>query len=214
MKIRVKICGITNLCDAEAAVCAGADLLGFVFYKQSPRFIPPARAKVLLRKIPRRVKKGGVFVDVPEGLVKETAASCRLDYLQFHGQESSAYLRRFKGYKIIKAVRVKDAASLRGLHRVPADLFLFDAFHRKVFGGTGKTFDWALLGRLKKLHRPFFVSGGLTPDNVGELLGRIRPYGIDVSSGVELRPGKKSVRLIRLFMEQVKAEMPRIEDRG
>ena len=202
MKVRVKICGITNLADAQTAVRAGADLLGFVFYAKSPRFIPPGKARLILRKISRRVRKVGVFVNASVEDVKRTAAACRLDYLQFHGEETPAYLRRFKGYKIIKAVRVKGAASLRQISRYPADFFLFDAFHKKAFGGTGRTFDWALLERLKNLRRPFFISGGLTPQNVSALLKRIRPYGVDVSSGVELKAGKKSSRLIRRFMEQ------------
>ncbi len=203
MRIRTKICGITRLADARAAVAAGADLLGFVFYAKSPRHILPRKARSIILKIPARVRKVGVFVNAPVGQVRETARLCRLDYLQFHGAEPPAYLRRFRGYKTIKAVRVRGAASLRGLSRYPADFFLFDAFHAKAFGGTGKTFDWALLARLKKLRRPFFISGGLTPDNVGALLARIRPYGLDVSSGVELRPGKKSHRLIRRFMREV-----------
>ncbi len=202
MRIRTKICGITSLADARAAVRAGADLLGFVFYAKSPRFILPQKARSIIRKIPARVKKVGVFVNASVEEVRKTARLCRLDYLQFHGSESPVLLRRFKGYKTIKAVRVKGAASLLGLSRYPADFFLFDAFHEKAFGGTGKTFDWTLLARLNKLRKPFFISGGLTPDNVGALLRRIRPYGLDVSSGVELRPGKKSARLIRRFMRQ------------
>jgi len=203
MRARVKICGITSLADAQTAVAAGADLLGFVFYAKSPRFITPPKARLIIRRVSGRVKKVGVFVNASVEEVKRTADACRLDYLQFHGVETAAYLRRFKGYKTIKAVRVKDAASLRGLSRYPADFFLFDAFHQKAFGGTGKTFDWACLKRLKRWRRPFFVSGGLTPENIGALLARIRPYGVDVSSGVEARPGKKSSRLIRRFMGEV-----------
>ena len=202
MRIRTKICGITNLADARAAVRAGADLVGFVFYAKSPRRILPEEARPIIRRIPGRVQKVGVFVNAPVAEVKSIADVCGLDVLQFHGAETAAYLRRFKGYKTIKAVRVKGAASLRRLSRYPADFFLFDAFHKKAFGGTGRTFDWVLLKRLKSLRKPFFISGGLTPDNIGELLERIRPYGVDVSSGVELRPGKKSRRLIRRFMRQ------------
>jgi len=202
MKTRVKICGITRLADARVAVRAGADLLGFVFYPKSPRYILPEKASSIIRKVPRGVKKVGVFVNATAPEVKAIAAACRLDYLQFHGEETPAFLRRFKGYKLIKAVRVKNALSLRRLSRYPADFFLFDAFHKEAFGGTGKVFDWGLLDKLDKVHKPFFISGGLTPNNVGELLGRIRPYGIDVSSGVELCPGRKSRRLIRLFMER------------
>ena len=202
MRVRAKVCGITNLADARAAVRAGADLLGFVFYAKSPRRILPEVARPIIRKVPGRVKKVGVFVNAPVAEVKSIADACGLDLLQFHGAETAAYLRRFKGYKTIKAVRVKNALSLRRLSRYPADYFLFDAFHRKAFGGTGRTFDWVLLKRLKSLRRPFFISGGLTPDNIAALLERIRPYGVDVSSGVELKPGKKSRRLIRRFMRQ------------
>ena len=203
MRVRTKVCGITRLADARAAVRAGSDFLGFVFYAKSPRFIPAARARRIARTVPPRVKKVGVFVNAAAEEVKRTAAACRLDLLQFHGEETPAYLRRFRGYRTIKAVRVKGAASLQRLSRYPADFFLFDAFHEKAFGGTGRTFDWALLKRLKSLRRPFFISGGLTPDNIGALLERVRPYGVDVSSGVEVRPGKKSARLIRRFIRQV-----------
>jgi len=203
MRTHVKICGITNLADARAAVRGGSDFIGFVFYAKSPRRVLPGKARSIIRKVPGRVKKVGVFVNAPVAEVKRTAQTCGLDALQFHGTETAAYLRRFKGYTVIKAVRVKGPASVRALSRYRADFLLFDAFHEKAFGGTGKTFDWALLKRLKRLRRPFFVSGGLTPANIGALLARVRPYGVDVSSGVESRPGKKSPRLIRLFMNNL-----------
>jgi phosphoribosylanthranilate isomerase len=202
--IRIKICGITNLKDARAAAAAGADWLGFIFFKKSPRFILPVSAQRLISRLPQKIKKVGVFVDEPAARVRAIARACGLDILQFHGHETPAYLKRFKGYRVMKAVRVKNAASLKKARMCPADYLLFDAFDPRSLGGTGKVFDWGLLSEIKKIKKPVFISGGLSVDNVAVLLERLRPFGVDVSSGVEARPGKKDARKIRRFIKTVR----------
>lgn len=207
---KVKICGITNYRDAIFSAKAGADLLGFIFYKQSKRYISPEKAKSIIAKLPKDILKVGVFVDEEQARVEETAGICGLDILQFHGGEDPDYLASFKGYQTIKAFRVGGALSLKGIMACNADFFLFDAYLRDAFGGTGKVFDWDILQPLRraaqagKIKTPFFVSGGLTPDNVGELMKRIGPFAVDVSSGVEVSPGKKDHRLVKEFINEVK----------
>ena len=204
MITKVKICGITNLEDAKGAVEAGADFLGFVFYKKSKRYLRPLPAKKIIEKLPKTVLKVGVFVNQTPVEVKKIAEICSLDLLQFHGDESPEYLRSFKAYKTIKAFRVKERFSVAELKRYRPTLFLFDSFKKEAFGGTGEAFDWDLLKPLKKMKTPFLVSGGLTPKNVGELISHIQPFAVDVSSGVEKAPGKKDKKLIKNFINAVK----------
>lgn len=201
---KVKICGITNLDDALTCASRGADFLGFIFYRKSPRFIPPETAASIAGHLPPGMLKVGVFVNEKPQVVRRTAESCGLDFLQFHGDETPTYMRQFKEFRVIRAVRVKGRRSLLGLKDYAPAFFLFDTFAEGRFGGTGEPFDWRLLESFKKLKRPFFVSGGLAPDNVGRLLERIHPYAVDVSSGVEKRPGKKDKKLVRAFMRAVK----------
>ncbi|QAT16469.1 phosphoribosylanthranilate isomerase [Candidatus Velamenicoccus archaeovorus] len=204
MSVNVKICGVTNLRDARVAVAAGADFLGFVFYKKSPRYIPPSRARRLISRLPRTVRKVGVFVNEDKERVKAVAASCGLDMVQFHGTETPAYVNSFKGCGVIKAVRVRDRRSLEGLDRYRADFFLLDTFRRCRFGGTGATFAWKVLAPLADKKAKIIVSGGLTPENVGGFLKVFRPYGVDVSSGVEKAPGKKDHKRVKRFIDAVK----------
>jgi len=203
-RVKVKICGITNLRDARAAVAAGADFLGFVFYKKSPRYIPPPKARRLIARLPRTVRKIGVFVNEDKERVKAIVSACGLDMAQLHGTETPAYVKALKGYRVIKAVRVRGRRSLEDLDRYRADLFLLDTFRKGRFGGTGKRFAWKVLAYLKKKKAKTIVSGGLTPENVDELLRVFQPYGVDVSSGVEKAPGRKDRRLIKKFIYQVK----------
>jgi phosphoribosylanthranilate isomerase len=204
MNTKVKICGITNLRDARAAVAAGADFLGFIFYRKSPRYIPPSKARRLIACLPRTVRKVGVFVNEDKERVKAVASSCGLDMVQFHGTETPAYVNAFKACRVIKAVRVKGRRSLEGLDKYRADFFLLDTFRKGRFGGTGATFAWKVLAPLAKKKVNIIVSGGLTPENVGGLLRVFRPYGVDVSSGVEKAPGKKDHGLVKRFIDAVK----------
>ena len=202
----VKICGITNKRDAAFSYSCGADFLGFVFYNKSRRYVTPAKAKEIIRDLPRGVQKVGVFVNESAQSVRKIAKICGLDILQFHGDETPAYLSQFKGYKIIKAIRVREKLALDALRAFRPDYFLFDTFHKDAFGGSGKTFDWKLLKSFKKAKIPFFVSGGLTPKNVSALIIKIRPFAVDVSSGVESKPGKKDHAKIKGFIKTVKSQ--------
>lgn len=204
MSVQVKICGITNLRDARAAAAAGADFLGFVFYKKSPRCITPQKARRLIARLPRGIRKVGVFVNEDKERVKAVVEACGLDLVQFHGTETPAYVNAFKGYRVIKAVRVKGRRSLESLGRYRADLFLFDTYRKGRFGGTGERFSWRLLAPLAKKRMRFIVSGGLTPENVAGLLGVLKPFAVDVSSGVEKSHGKKDHGRVEKFIKTVK----------
>lgn len=202
---RVKICGITTLKDAIFSIREGADFLGFVFTKKSPRYIAPEKARKIIEKIGAPVFKVGVFVNERPQEVKKIAKACRLDFLQFHGDETPAYLKKFKGFATIKALRVRNGISKKEAGSFGEVLLLFDTFDRAAFGGTGKTFDWRPLKALGKTNRPFIVSGGLTPRNVRALVSRIHPFCVDVSSGVEKRPGEKDRRLVKKFIKTVRS---------
>ncbi len=197
--IRIKICGITHKEDALMACKMGAWALGFVFYKKSPRFIPPIEAKKIIKALPPFVVPVGVFVNENEAKVQQIADFCHLRALQFQGEEPPGYCRRFKGYKIIKAVRVKERLnwsqmeSFEGIH-----YYLLDAYEPGRRGGTGKTFNWEIL-KHKRLPRPFILSGGLNPQNVAQAFKSVSPYAVDVSSGVERSPGRKDERLLAEF---------------
>ena len=204
MITKVKICGITNLKDAKCCVETGADFLGFVFYKKSKRYLRPLSAKKIIEKLPKAVLKVGVFVNQTPAEVKKIAEICSLDLLQFHGDESPDYLKSFKACKTIKAFRLKERFSVTELKRYRQTLFLFDTFKKEAFGGTGEVFDWRLLLPLKKIKTPFIVSGGLTPGNVVPLIEKIQPFAVDVSSGVEVSPGKKDHRLVKSFIGAVR----------
>ncbi len=202
---RVKICGITNYRDAAFSIKSGADFLGFVFYKKSKRYISPASAKHIIKKLPKRIFKVGVFVNEEQDRVRSIAKSCGLDILQFHGDEKPSYLASFKDWPVIKAIRIKDKIDLAALQAHKPDYFLFDAYKRGIFGGTGESFDWSALKKLNQINTPFFVSGGLSPDNVRQLLMMVRPFCVDVSSGVEKEPGKKDHSLVKKFIHIVKS---------
>lgn len=203
--VKVKICGITNLEDAQAAANAGADALGFVFYKNSPRYVTPIKAKNIIKRLPKKILKVGVFVNAEERTIKRIARLCRLDMLQFHGSESPEFCHRFSEYKVIKAFRVKDRVELKNILGYKTFAYLFDSFVKSRPGGTGKKFDWNLIRRIiNKIGCPVFLSGGLTEDNVREAIEIIRPEWLDVSSSVELNPGKKHQKKVADFIKAAK----------
>jgi phosphoribosylanthranilate isomerase len=200
MPVLVKICGITNVGDALAAAEAGADALGFVFYEQSPRHLSIAQASAIIRQLPARVLKVGLFVNAPEDLVLEAIGKCSLDLLQFHGEESPHYCVGF-GTRSMKAFRIRDAASLEALPNYPTHAWLLDAYSPDKLGGTGETFNWDLALQAKRWDRPLFLAGGLTPENVADAVRQVRPFAVDVSSGVEASPGRKDPLKVRAFIE-------------
>lgn len=202
--VKVKICGITNLGDALCAVNAGCDAIGFIFYKKSPRYITPERAKEIILGLPGEVTKIGVFVNQREKTIKDIAKSCGFDILQFHGNESAEFCSRFKGRKIIKTFRVKDRIDLKEISRYRVFAYLFDTFTDAQFGGTGRKFDWKLIRHLGVLTQPVFLSGGLNEKNVAKAVVSVKPAWVDVCSSIENSPGKKDHKKVKEFIKAAK----------
>lgn len=201
--VRVKICGITNLEDAVAACGAGADALGFVFFKASPRYIVPEKAAEIIRALPPFITPVGVFVDEGADEVKEAAGMSGIRVLQFHGSETPGYCGSF-GMPYVKAFRVRDMESLAGLEGyADASAYLLDAYSEAEFGGTGMTFNWDAAVYAKKFGR-IILAGGLTPDNVAKAVQTVGPYAVDVSSGVESSKGRKDHDAVNKFIENAK----------
>ncbi len=203
MAVRVKICGITRLEDARAACEAGADALGFVFYARSPRHLAIEQARSLVTALPPFVTSVGLFVDAEPAFVRQALKEVPLDLLQFHGGESPDECRGF-GRPYLKAVRVRPGADLLKYATEYHDALglLLDAYVSGVPGGTGERFDWSLIPA--HLPKPVVLSGGLTPENVAEAVEQIRPWAVDVSSGVEARPGVKDATKVAAFIEHAK----------
>jgi len=204
MKTQVKICGITNLADAQAAVEAGADALGFNFYEKSPRFVSLETAAEISKQLPPFVLRVGVFVNPAAELVTRAIGDCNLSLLQFHGEETSEFCTQF-GLMSLKAFRVRDAESLKQLADFQTDAFLLDAHSKHGLGGTGEKFNWDLAVAAQQFGKPIFLAGGLTPENVADAVKKVRPFAVDVSSGVESAPGKKDAAKMLAFIEAVRA---------
>ena len=203
METRVKICGITNLADALAAVAAGADALGFNFYEGSPRHVSLKTAAEISKRLPPFVMRAGVFVNADKDLVTRAIAECGLSLLQFHGDEPPEFCTQF-GLMSMKAFHIRDVESLKELPRFQTDAYLLDAFSPEARGGTGEKFNWNLAVEAQKFGKPVFLAGGLTPENVADAMRKVRPFGVDVSSGVESSPGKKDHAKIRAFIAAVR----------
>ncbi len=203
MITKVKICGITNYKDAEAACRYGADAIGFVFAK-SPRRIGPRIVKTIIKKLPPFIVTAGVFVNEDRGKVREIANACGLDCLQFHGDETPGYCNYFKDkYKIIKAIRVRSIDSLAELKKYNVDAFLLDSYVRGRRGGTGVKFDWDLAVKAKRCGKPVILAGGIGIGNVRDAVRKVRPYAIDVSSAIEKTPGRKDHNLMKAFIGKI-----------
>ena len=203
--VKVKICGITQENDGKKAATLGADAVGFILYKKSPRYVGPYRAKKIISALPPFVIPVGVFVDQKEGAIRDIAQFCGIRTLQFHGSESPDFCRRFrsKGYSVIKAFRVSEGFNAVDLKDYQVDAFLFDTYDKDQQGGTGKTFDWQLIRGAKSVGKPIILSGGLNAQNVKAAIEKVGPYAVDVSSGVEEAPGQKSERLLREFFAEI-----------
>ena len=204
MKTQVKICGLTSVADARMAAEAGADLIGLMFYEGSPRHLTLMTAVEISRALPPFVLRVGVFVNPDEALVTRAIAECGLNLLQFHGDETSDFCTQF-GVMSLKALRVRDAESLNHLENFHTDAFLLDAYSKAGLGGTGEKFNWELAVEAQKFGKPIFLAGGLTPENVGDAVRKVRPFAVDVSSGVEFAPGKKDAAKVRAFIAAVRA---------
>ncbi len=208
---KVKICGITNAEDAAVAVDAGADALGFVFYRKSPRYIEPTLAKQIIMRLPPLVTPVGVFVNEEPHVVRKLMDDCGLALAQLHGNESAAYCQEL-GRPVLKALRVKDRSSFLALAefqgRAGVRGFVLDAFSDQAYGGTGQVIDWQLAAEIARAAH-ILLAGGLTPDNVAQAIQSVQPYGVDVSSGVEREPGKKDHEKVRAFIRAVRVVSPR-----
>jgi phosphoribosylanthranilate isomerase len=204
---RVKICGITTLADAQASADLGAWAIGLILWPGSPRRCAVEDAELIGGRLRRRTEVTGVFVNATLDEVAATADRCALTLLQLHGDEGPAYCReaaRRTGCKVMKAARVRDAAQVRALRPFRTDFHLLDAHSPRTPGGTGESFDW----RLAELHGrtpPLVLSGGLTPENVGEGIAATRPFAVDTASGTEAEPGRKDPAKVAAFFRAVAA---------
>lgn len=198
---KVKICGITNLEDALAAVDMGADLIGFIFYPKSPRYIEPEKAMEIIRKIPTFVDTVGVFVNPTSEQIHEANEQGWLNWIQLHGDETPEFCGslHWMNTRTMKAVRVKTKSDIQNALAYQTDALLLDTHVEGLYGGTGKTFDWSLLDHLT---RRIFLSGGITPENVVEAI-EVGIYGVDVNSGIEAEPGKKDHAKMKLLFENI-----------
>jgi phosphoribosylanthranilate isomerase len=203
---KVKICGITNAEDASAAVAAGADALGFIFYEKSPRYIVPAVAAQIIAGLPPLVTPVGVFVNEELAKVRSIMDGCGLALAQLHGDESATYCRELSR-PAIKALRIRDRSSFLSLAeyqgRAGIRGFVIDTFSEVAYGGTGEITDWVIAAEAAKA-ATIVLAGGLTPGNVADAIRVVRPYGVDVSSGVESVPGKKDHDKVRAFVDAVR----------
>lgn len=204
-EVKIKICGNTNLCDAELAHKLGADFLGFIFAK-SKRQITAVDAKQIMKAMPRFGNFVGVFANQPKHEVEKIAGDLGLTWLQFHGDETSRYCDYFlnHNYRVIKTFRIKDRLSLKRLDEYNVTSFLFDAYSKQSLGGTGETFDWSVIEDKAYVHDRLFLAGGLTAGNVAQAIQTVHPYAVDVASGVEREPGVKDPQLLEMMIKLVK----------
>ncbi|MFA6413870.1 MAG: phosphoribosylanthranilate isomerase, partial [Syntrophales bacterium] len=201
----IKICGITNLADALHAVACGANALGFIFYRQSPRYIAPAAAAGIIARLPGDICKVGVFVNEAAETVRQTAATCGLDLIQLHGDETIDYCEKFHPEALIKALPLETEEDLQGASRYPVRALLVDARADGRYGGTGKQASWSLAARLGK-QKPIILAGGLKSENIVSALRTVRPRAVDICSGVESAPGKKDAEKVEKIIRIIRRE--------
>ena len=200
--VKVKICGLTNYEDAAAAMDMGADILGFNFYPESPRFITPEKAMEIIKKLPAFVDIAGVFVNDSFDKIREIIDRCQLGWIQLHGDESPQFCQVFLSLnvKTMKALRVRDQADIDKANSFFTDAVLLDAFHPERYGGTGLTFDWNIIGHIGKR---VFLAGGINPDNAAAAI-EMGVYGIDVCSGIESQPGRKDHKKMKKLFDNIR----------
>ena len=202
---KIKICGIKTVSDALAAVEAGADLIGFNFYSKSPRYIEVGRCRDIMSVMRKHghITYVGVFVNASAGEIRATMETCGLSLAQLHGDETSEMLNALdkKAFKAFRGI----PANINGFSRQDAPAFLVDASVKGIYGGSGITADWKGAAELAKEY-PLLLAGGLTPENVADAVRQVRPWGVDVASGVEFAPGEKDPGKIRAFVKAVKEE--------
>ncbi|MDR4505616.1 MAG: phosphoribosylanthranilate isomerase [Candidatus Scalindua sp.] len=199
---RIKICGITNFEDAKIAVDYGTDAIGFVF-AGSKRQVRKEKVKDIVQKLPPFVTLVGLFVNESAKNIEDICNYCRINTIQLHGNEQPGFLDSLKQFKIIKAFRIKNAEDIPQIQGYEANALLLDGYAENQMGGTGTTFDWRIAGKTET-SLPIIIAGGLTHLNVSQAIRIANPYGVDVSSGVEIRPRKKDRQLVRKFIDAVR----------
>ena len=204
----VKICGITNLSDALAAVKAGADFLGFNFYEPSPRYISPDAARHIIEQLPDQVISVGVFVNETLPKIRTIANIAKIGTLQLHGDESPAYCNELKDHNIIKAFRVGNNFDPQRTLAFEVKSIMLDTSHPELRGGTGAVFDWSIAVGVRELGMELFLAGGLSPENVAGAIKTVAPYAVDACSSLEVRPGKKDSRKVAEFVAAVRSVKP------
>ena len=204
----VKICGITNLDDALAAVNAGADALGFNFYKPSPRYITPQQARKIIEQLPDSLLTVGVFVNEESEAVRNIAEEVGLKALQLHGYESPEYCRGLAGYYVIKALAVSASFDPQTPNQYEVEAIMLDTKHNTLRGGTGHVFDWSIAQRLALTIPKLYLAGGLSPENVENAVKTVRPFAVDACSALEDSPGKKNEERMRVFVNAVRRVAP------
>lgn len=202
--VRVKVCGITNKEDASMAVELGVDALGFIF-APSPRRVTPEYVRRIVDMLPPFVQAVGVFVDEDLKTIRHVVDYCGLSMVQLHGRESPQFCSKLMPYTV-KAFRIQDESSLMPIssYRGRIRALVLDTYRKNVKGGTGRAFDWNLALKASELGMPIILSGGLNPSNIERAIMAVRPYAVDVNSGVEVRPGKKSFVRMSVFMEALR----------
>ena len=205
----VKICGITNLKDAFAAVDAGADALGFNFYKPSPRYITPQDARKIIEQLPDSILTAGVFVNEELNTVRAIANQASLRALQLHGDESVEYCRDLSAdFYVIKTFAVSDSFDVQTLAPYNVEAIMLDTKHNNLRGGTGRVFDWSVALRVAPAIPKLFLAGGLSPENVENAVEIVRPFAVDACSALEDSPGKKNHERMRVFVDAVRGVAP------
>ena len=202
---KVKVCGITNYVDAVNAVDLGADYLGFNFFKKSPRHIKSSKAAIIIKKLPKKVKTVGIFVNESIGKINNIVDICNIDIIQLSGDENMEFisdLKKSSNKKIIKTLRIGKKIFLEKIFSPIADYIMLDSYKKGVYGGTGTKFDWSIAKKLNK--KRLFLSGGLNPVNVKQAIYEVNPYCVDVCSGVEKSYGKKDFKKMKEFIKITK----------
>lgn len=208
-RTRIKVCGMTDIAEAQGLVAAGVDALGFIFVEASPRNIEPEKAREIIASLPPFVDAVGVFVDQERDVVDDIVKYCGLTMVQLHGAESPQYCesvnaRVIKTFSMGPNVELSDTNPFYDPYLDVVAGILLDTYHEKVAGGTGKTFDWDLI-KQRRPSAPLILAGGLNPDNIGDAVRQVRPFAVDVNSGVEISPGVKDVGAVERIVETVRA---------
>lgn len=204
---KVKMCGITNYEDSINAINLGADYLGFNFYNHSPRYIAASKARNIIKKLPKNIKKVGVFVNENIKNIKKLINFCNIDIIQLSGDENGNFisnLEKVSNKKIIKSFRIKDSRDIEKIKHFKTDYILLDSFKEGLYGGAGSKFDWSIINNAHINKKTLFLAGGLNASNVKLAIKELSPYAVDVCSSIEAYPGKKDYKKMKEFIEALK----------